>query len=186
MKCWGTHRSLITWPRGSLLICLGLCFFLHPRRWQLKRAFLRSIIHDRLPPKLGNLKGEAVDLGTRSTYPLHTSERECLHCPQGPSLPSFSLELLISVHSVPLDSGSQARRCVWQAPSRPSYCPTWLLYRLCGPAWTWTAKGPGVRCPVHTPPRSCFWIWPSLAEGSSSLGFGTRSRLWHGRERGSL
>lgn len=109
MRCWGTRRSLITWPSGSLLICLGLYSFLHPRRWQLKRAFLRSIIHDHLPPKLGNLKGEAADLGTRSTYPLHTSERECLHCPQCPSLPFFSLELLISIHSVPLDSGSRAR-----------------------------------------------------------------------------
>lgn len=98
--------------------------------------------------------------GDSSTFPLHTSEGVCLHCPQSPSLPSLPPELLISVHSVPLDSGSPASPTFNLAGSEPALLLSDMaaIQALRPSLVTWPAKGPGVKCPVHTPPCSCFWI----------------------------
>lgn len=125
--------------------------------------------------------------GDSPTFPLHTSKEVCLHCPQRLSLPSFSLEFLSCVLSVPLDSGSPASPTFGLAGSKPALLPSNMAatQALRPNLVTCTAKGPGVKCPVHTPPSSCLWMWLSLAECSFSLDFGMRSQK-HGRERGNL
>lgn len=43
-----------------------------------------------------------------------------------------------------------------------------------------TAEGPGVKCPVHTPPGSCLWMWSLdvvLPECSCDTGSGTLEEL---------
>lgn len=115
---------------------------------------------------------EPTDL--RPTFPLHTSKEISLHHPQSPSLPSFSPKFLISACSIPLDSGSPARTTCSPAGSEPVVLVSDMAaIRALRPSLvTWAAKGPGVKCPVHTPPGSCLWMWSSLAERSCHMGFG--------------